>query len=380
MKKIILAPDSYKGTLDAVGASEAMRAGITEIFPDCRVVSLPVADGGEGTVACFLRAMEGQQVRVSVTGPFPGERVEAVYGLLGSCAVIEMAACAGLPLAEGRLDPLRTTTYGVGELIAHALKAGAKEILLGLGGSCTNDCGAGMAAALGTVFYDRKGASFLPVGGTLDRVERYDDSRTRALLEGVSVTAMCDITNPLYGPEGAAYVFAPQKGADGECVRKLDHNLQKMENVIRQQTGLLVQSMAGAGAAGGMGAGVAAFLGGRLAPGIDEVLRLTDYEGHLAGADLVITGEGRFDSQSLEGKVASGLGRRAKAAGVPLVVLAGALGEELDWARAEGLGISAAFSINRAPEPFETARYRTAENLRRSVRELMRLIRRLEGN
>lgn len=356
-----------------------MERGIKFSAPDCRVISLPVADGGEGTAACFLRALNCEKIETAVTGPFYGEQAKAVYARSGETAIIEMASAAGLPLAEGRKDPRRATTYGVGELIAHAVRQGAKKIVLGLGGSCTNDCGVGMAQALGTVFYNAAGEPFQPMGDTLTEVVSYDSGETEKLLRDVTVTAMCDITNPLYGPKGAAYVFAPQKGADPATVQVLDENLRHLASVIRTQSGLDVQMVPGAGAAGGMGAGVLAFLRGSLRPGIDQVLELVDFDGHLRQADLVITGEGRMDSQSLGGKVVSGIGKRAREAGVPVIAVVGAIGEDLDLNEAREAGISAVFSINPAPVDFEIARHRTADNLTLTVRNIISLIRAVKG-
>ncbi len=374
MKTIIIAPDSFKGTVDAVGACRAMEQGVKFSVPECSVISLPVADGGEGTVDCFLRALDCKKVNVSVTGPFYAEKVTAAYARDGETAIIEMASAAGLPLAEGRLDPKSATTYGVGELIAHAVHQGAGKIVLGLGGSCTNDCGVGMAQALGTVFYDREGKEFRPSGDTLEQIGSFDCTATVKLLKGVTVTAMCDITNPLYGPRGAAYVFAPQKGADEETAALLDRNLRGLAEVIRKQTGMDVQAIGGSGAAGGMGAGVAAFLGCSLPPGIDQVVELVGFDKKLERADLVLTGEGRMDSQSLGGKVVSGIGRRAKEKGVPVVAIVGAIGEDLDLDAAKEAGISAVFSINPAPVDFEIARHKTSENLTLTVQNIINLI------
>lgn len=378
VKTIILAPDSFKGTLDAVRVTQAMERGIKFSAPDCEVISLPVADGGEGTVDCFVRALNCDEVEISVTGAFYGQQVQAVYARAGETAIIEMAAAAGLPLAEGRKDPRKTTTFGVGELIAHAVGQGAKKIVLGLGGSCTNDCGVGMARALGTIFYKADGQPFRPMGDTLTEIASYDCFETERLLQGVTITAMCDITNPLYGPSGAAFVFAPQKGADQETVKLLDENLRHLAAVVERQSGINVQAMPGAGAAGGMGAGVLAFLGGSLKPGIDQVLELVGFDEKLEHADLVVTGEGRMDSQSLGGKVVSGIGRRAKEQGVPVIAVVGAIGEDLDLDAAKETGISAVFSINPAPVDFSVARCHTKENLELTVRNIIGLLNAME--
>ncbi len=383
MRKCIIIPDSFKGTLSSAEVCGVVQAAVLRNFPACAVRAVPVADGGEGTVACFLAAMPGgRRVRCTVAGPYgageaAGQRV-AAYGRFGDTAVVEMAAAAGLPLVEGRENPARTTTRGVGQLMRHAVEHGAKKILLGLGGSCTNDAGCGCAAELGVRFYDRDGAAFTPVGETLARVHSYDVREAQTLLAGVEVSAMCDVDNPLYGETGAAYVFAPQKGADGAMVQMLDAGLRAIGAVMERQPGMAgVCAMPGAGAAGGFGAGVRAFLGGRLVPGIEAVLDMVDFDGMLAGCDMVFTGEGRFDSQSMHGKVVSGVAARAKAAGVPVVVLAGDTSAEPKGAREAG--IAACFGITRAPLPFAEARRFSRENLAATADNVCRLIAAVEG-
>ena len=371
MGKWIVAPDSFKGTVSAQEFCRIAEREIRACAPGSRVVSLPLADGGEGTADCFLYAVpDSQKVEVSVSGPF-GELCEAYYVRMGSTAVIEMAQCAGLPQVEGREDPMRATTYGVGQMIAHAVGAGCKKIVVGLGGSCTNDGGAGMAAALGTVFTGRDGRSFVPSGGTLREVAAYDAGPARALLAGVELTAMCDIDNPLYGPSGAACVFAPQKGADAAMVQQLDHGLQVLGELMDRTEGRSVSAMPGAGAAGGLGAGIAAFLGGSLRSGIETVLDLVDFDRELEGAQLVITGEGRIDGQSLRGKTIAGVAGRARSCGVPVAVVAGSIEPGAEGAYA--LGVTAMFSTNPRCELFETARLSAEENLAAAVRNVARL-------
>lgn len=372
-KLIIVAPDSFKGTLSADGVCSAICDGILAADKNTEIVRIPVADGGEGTVA----ALCGDRIiNVRVSGPF-GEPVEAFYGMIekSGTAVIEMAACAGLPLAEGRLDPMTATTYGVGELIAAAVSAGVRRISLGLGGSCTNDAGCGMAAALGVRFTDSDGKEFVPVGGTLDMIAHID---TSGLLSGLSdciIDVMCDIDNPLYGEHGAAYVFAPQKGAGPDEVQKLDKGLRHIAHVIKEELGTDVSGFPGSGAAGGCGAGAVAFLGGRMRRGIDAVLEAADFDGYLGvnsdmKADLVITGEGHFDSQSICGKVADGIAVRTHAAGVPLIVLAGG---ESEVREAYDKGITAVFSVQHEPVPFDQAKKFTYDNIRRTAENIMRI-------
>ena len=324
MKKCVVVSDSFKGTVSSREICEIAQRVIPRHFPACEVVCIPVADGGEGTVDCFIQAMGAQRVEVTVTNAL-GEKSTAAYARIGELAIIEMAAAAGLPQVGALRCPGTATTYGVGELIAHAVDSGCRKILLGLGGSATNDGGCGCAAALGVRFYDADGQSFVPVGDTLGRIARIDNAEAEALLRSVEITVMCDVTNPLYGPTGAAYVFAPQKGADAEKVKSLDAGLRHFGDVIRSQLGIDVSRMPGAGAAGGMGAGCVALLGGTIQSGIDAVLDVTGFDRQLEGADLVITGEGRIDSQSADGKVVSGVARRTRAKGVPLIAIAGGI-------------------------------------------------------
>lgn len=372
MKKCIVISDSFKGTLSSAEICRIAGETIPAFFPACQVVAIPVADGGEGTADCFLEALGAAPVAVTVQGPF-GRPVRAAYARKGKLAVIEMAAAAGLPLAGGHGDPSAATTYGVGQLIRHAVESGCREILLGIGGSATNDGGCGCAAALGTRFYDETGASFVPVGGTLSRIRRFDAAGTRKLLEGIRITVMCDVDNPLYGPAGAACVFAPQKGADPAMVRLLDGQLRALDGVFVRELGRSFAEIPGAGAAGGLGAGCMAFLDAELRSGIEAVLDTVDFDAHLRGADLVITGEGRIDSQSLRGKVISGVARRTRAAGVPLVAIVGGIGESAE--AAYGLGVTAMFSINREAKSLAESASQSAANYRRTLADICRLLR-----
>lgn len=374
MDQIVIIPDSFKGTLSALAVCEVMEQAILSVYPHCQVISLPAADGGEGTVDCFLRALNAERITVAATGPFYGEQVQAAYAKAGATAIIEMASVAGLPMVEGREDPRTATTYGMGALVEDAIARGCRQIVLGLGGSCTNDCGVGLARALGTVFYDQAGKPIIPRGDTLEQIGSFDCGPARAKLKGVTLTAMCDIDNPLYGPRGAARVFAPQKGADQDTVELLDRNLHAMAELIRRTLGLDVQSIPGSGAAGGLGAGVTAFLGGQLRSGIDQVLELVDFDRQIQGADLILTGEGRMDSQSLGGKVISGVARQAKRTGVPVAAVVGSIGDDLDLAAARDMGIAGVFSINRAPVDFSVSRHHTRENLALTVENIMSLL------
>ena len=371
MKQILLVPDSFKGTLTSRQVCETMAEQLHLVFPEADITSLPVADGGEGSVDAFLAAAGGERVELPVTGPF-GEPVRGFYGLLpdGETAVLEMAACAGLPLAEGRLDPERATTYGVGELILDAIRRGRRKVILGLGGSCTNDGGVGAAAALGAKFTRADGTEFLPTGGTLQEIAALDCTPVAKALEGVELVAMCDIDNPLYGENGAAYVFAPQKGADGPMVERLD--------------GATPSGAGGRGAWGGPVPDARGRGSGRLRLRHGGLLRGPAAHGHRRGAghlgfdkrlpsaDLVFTGEGKIDFQSLRGKVVSGVCGRAKRAGVPVIAVVGQIGPGFEPMYDQGL--SAVFSVNRAAQPFSESRHHARENLALAMENIARTL------
>lgn len=373
MKKVILVPDSFKGTMTSAEVCSIMAEQVRAFFPGAEVVSLPVADGGEGSVTAFLAAVGGQKATVSVCGPC-GEPMEAAYGLLtdGRTAVVEMAACAGLPLVGENRRPDRTTTYGVGQLMADALARGCRRLILCLGGSATNDFGAGAAAALGVRFLDREGRAFVPVGGTLSDINSIDLSQVLPQVCETELTVMCDIDNPLYGAQGAAFVFAPQKGADAEMTAFLDRQLRAVSETVKRELGRDVSALPGAGAAGGMGGGMAAFFGAQLRPGIETVLDVTGFDTHLSGADFVFSGEGRLDAQSLRGKVVSGVARRCKRAGVPLIAVVGDIGAGAEELYAQGL--TAAFSTNRIAADLSVLRPRCRQDLRAAMGDILRLL------
>ena len=373
MEKILLVPDSFKGTLSSRQVCQVMAGQLRRFFPQAQVKSIPVADGGEGSVEAFLAAAGGERRTRTVTGPF-GEPVEAFYGILGDghTAVIEMAACAGLPLAEGRLNPERATTYGVGELLLAAKEAGCTKAILGLGGSCTNDGGVGAAAALGAKFTRADGAAFIPSGGTLGEIAALDVSPVAQALQGMELTAMCDIDNPLYGEAGAAAVFAPQKGADAAMVARLDAGLRHLGQVSARCLGRDFSHLPGAGAAGGLGFGMAAFCGAQLRMGIDAVLDAVGFDSLLPGTDMVFTGEGKIDSQSARGKVVSGVAARCRKAGVPVVAVVGQIDQGFEEMYQQGL--TAVFSINRAAQPFAESRFHAGENLALTMENIARLL------
>ncbi len=331
---ILLSPDSFKGTLTSSEVCDIIESALRNRIPDCNVIKLPAADGGEGLCSSFANSNEGEWISADAKDPF-GLSLRAEYYMLKSgAAVIETASCAGLPLAGDRADPTVTTTSGVGMLIRDSVNRGAKRIILGLGGSATNDCGAGMASELGFRFINKNNNSFLPVGGTLIDVEHIIPPEKPFC---VPVVAACDVTNPLFGVDGAAYVFAPQKGANTEQVKLLDRGLRHMAAVLKRDLNFDSEDLPGAGAAGGLGAGAAAFLNAELRSGIDIVL---DESGFDKFAAVVITGEGRFDSQSTNGKVMSGVCKRAAKAGAKVYAVCGCASNDADPA---ALGIDKLF-------------------------------------
>lgn len=367
MKRCLVLSDSFKGTLSS---PDICRIARSLHSPGWHIDALPVADGGEGTTDCFLDACGGQRIALPVSGPFGGT-IDGFYGLLpDGTAVVECAAAAGLHQAEGRPDPEAATTYGVGQLLAHALDHGAKRLILGLGGSCTNDGGCGAAAALGVRFYDRQGRGFVPTGGTLADIEAIDLSGRHPGLRPGVLTVMCDIDNPLYGETGAAYIFAPQKGANDACVQRLDAGLRHLAAVLHAQLGAEVDTLPGGGAAGGFGAGCAALLCGALRSGITTVLDTVDFDRRAVGCDLVVTGEGSFDAQSLGGKAISGVAGRCQKLRVPAAVLAGrvALTPE-QWAP---LDLRAVRSINPTGTTLEDARVNAAAYYRTALETLLK--------
>lgn len=372
MAKYVLIPDSFKGTLSSENICRIASEEILRLEPEAEICAIPVADGGEGTVDAFLAAVGGTRAEVPCTGPC-GQEVMGFYGLLpDGTAVVEMAAAAGLPLAGACRDPEKTTTYGVGQLMAHALSRGAKRLVLGLGGSATNDGGCGAAAALGAEFLDEEGRAFVPTGGTLTQIAHIRMKGLRETLAGAEVTVMCDIDNPLCGPAGAAAVFGPQKGADAAMVARMDAGLRHLAEMLEKDVGMEVLTLAGGGSAGGFGAGAAAFFGGQLRMGIDVVLDLTDFDRKCRGASLVITGEGHLDSQSLRGKTVVGVARRARALGVPAAALVGGCETALDAVYAEG--VSGVFPIHPALCTWPQAAARTEEDLRFTVGNLLRFM------
>ncbi len=363
MMKIVIAPDSFKESLSALEVANAIERGFKQVFPTAEYVKVPLADGGEGTVQAMVDACQGDIVKLRVTGP-SGNQIEAFYGLLGDgrIAVVEMAAASGLHLVPaGQRNPLTASSYGTGELIADAIKKGARKIILGLGGSATNDGGAGMMTALGARFLDHEGQAITAGGQSLAEIVQIDETQIDPRLADIQFDVACDVDNPLCGTKGASVVFGPQKGATPEMVKQLDKNLAHYAAQIKKHLGKDVLNIEAAGAAGGMGAGVLAFLSARLRPGIDIVMDTTGLAEIVTGASLVITGEGRIDGQTVHGKTPVGVARIAKAAGCEVIGIAGCLGDDYEAVYSHGL--DAVFSITPGPMELRNALVNSAENL-----------------
>jgi glycerate kinase len=327
--RIVIAPQSFKGSLTAAEAGQAIAAGVRAVYPEAEIDSVPIADGGEGTVQALVDATGGTLARKTVTGPL-GEPVEASFGLMGDgrTAVIEMAACAGLLLVPpARRDPRYTTTYGVGELILAALDQGCRHFIIGIGGSATNDGGAGMAQALGVTLTTEQGTAIARGGAALATLAQITPATLDPRLSACTIEVACDVTNPLCGPMGASAVYGPQKGATPEMVAQLDAALNHYAQIIERDLGIAVRDVPGAGSAGGLGAGLLAFLHATLRPGAQIVLEAVHLEERLRSADLVITAEGQIDVQTAYGKSVGAVAGLAKRYGIPVLALAGGLGE-----------------------------------------------------
>lgn len=368
--KIVIAPDSYKESLSALEVATAIENGFREIFPTAEYVKLPVADGGEGTVEAMVAATHGRIVPVSVTGPL-GERVDGFYGLSGDeqSAFIEMAAASGLELVTpSRRNPLLTTSWGTGELIRHALDAGVKHIIIGIGGSATNDGGAGMVQALGAKLLDAEKQPIGQGGGELARIEHIDLCGLDKRLADCRIEVACDVTNPLLGEEGASAVFGPQKGATPEMIITLDKALAHYARVIARDLDIDVVSLDGGGAAGGMGAALYAFCGAQLRQGIEIVTDALHLADQVADADLVITGEGRIDSQTIHGKVPVGVAKVAKRYNKPVIGIAGSL--TADVGVVHDHGIDAVFSVIYTICSLEDALKNASKNVQMAARNI----------
>lgn len=329
--RFLFASDSFKGTITSEQSIRLLTEAANKVFPGCETVGVPVADGGEGTVEAVIKATKGRWRRLMVHGPLM-EEVESFYGIFHEdSAVIEMAAASGLPMVPPeKRNPLHTTTYGTGELIRDALEQGVRKLTIAIGGSATNDGGMGAMRALGIRFLDGKGKELTGVGSDLARVVDIDVSGLYPAVREAQITVMCDVKNPLTGPDGATYTFGMQKGGTPEILDQLEEGMKNYAAVMRERMGIHVEEQAGAGAAGGLGAALCGFLNASLKSGIDAVLDLIDFDSLLEGTDLVVTGEGRIDWQSAYGKVPSGIGKRCKARGIPVVALVGGMGREAE--------------------------------------------------
>ncbi len=357
--KVIVIPDKFKGTLTAREAGEIISKGIISVMPFCHILRLTAADGGDGTVDAYIDNVGGEKRYAEVRGP-NGQRVKAPFALLADgSAVIEMASASGILIAKEWTSPLYTDTYGTGQLIKAALDAGCRRLIIGIGGSATNDGGVGMASALGVRFLDRAGRDIAPTGGGLYALDRIDMGGLDSRIKGTEILVACDVDNPLCGETGAAEVFSRQKGADERAVKLLDGNLRHLAETVKRDLGVDMLSLPGGGAAGGLGGGLWAFLGARLTPGADLLLDACGFEGHARDANLIITGEGCFDSQSLYGKLPTAIA--ARAAGKRVAVIGGCV--RLTEKEAEKAGF---FCVEQAaPEglPFEEIKKRCETDL-----------------
>ena len=368
--KVVIAPDSYKESLSALEVATQIELGFQEVFPDAVCIKLPMADGGEGTVQAMIEATDGRLVTLEVTGPL-GQPVRSFFALTGDgrTAVIEMAAASGLGLVPPeQRNPNLTTSFGTGELIRAALDAGARHLIVGIGGSATNDGGAGMLQALGVQLLDAQGQQLAPGGGAFGDLARIDVTGLDARLRDCTVEVACDVDNPLTGPRGASAIFGPQKGATPDMVHTLDAGLKHFAALIQRDLGVAVDAVPGAGAAGGMGAAMLAFLGGKLQPGCDIIARAVGLDEAVRDADLVITGEGRIDQQTIFGKTPFGVAQVAKRHGKPVIAIAGSLGTNAHVVHAHG--IAAVFSVLGRVGDLNAALADAEHNVRTTARNL----------
>jgi len=371
--KILIASDSFKGSATSRKAAEAIGKGVHIVFPDAELIEIPVADGGEGTVEALTDSLNGKIVKKKVQGPL-GDPVEAEYGILpGDIAVIEMASASGLTLIpEDKRNPFLTSTFGTGQLILDALEKGCREIILGIGGSATNDGGSGMARALGFSFLDSLGNELPEGGGALTVLADIDDSNIDKRILETKILVACDVTNPLTGSEGASYVYGAQKGASQAEIKHLDKALGRLAEIVNSKYCRANENIPGAGAAGGLGYGLMEFCGGELKSGIEIVLDLIKFDSYLEGVNLVISGEGRIDGQSVYGKVPVGVAGRAKKKNIPVLVVVGDIGPKVDAVYAHGID-AVMSSVNKAMS-LEEAMSRSYELLIDSSARAMRMI------
>jgi len=373
--KIVIAPDSFKGNLTAKQVADAIEIGIKRVIPDAEIVKIPMADGGEGTVQALVDATDGEIITAEVSDPL-GNQIKAEFGILGDSqktAVIEMASASGLPLVpRDKRNPMLTTTYGTGELIRIALDKGCRKLIVGIGGSATVDGGAGMAQALGVKLLDKNSNEIPKGGGGLEHLDHIDVTSLDPRITETTTIVACDVDNPLVGPRGAPEVFGPQKGATPEMVKILDKFLDRYADIIKCDLGIDIKNIPGAGAAGGLGAGLMAFLGAKLRSGIDIVIDASGLEKHLKDTDIVITGEGKIDRQTIYGKTPIGVARTAKKYCIPVIAFAGNIGSDSHVVYDNG--IDALMSIISYPMSLDTAMERSKELLADSAERAIRLV------
>ena len=368
--KIIIASDSFKGSLSSIEVAQAATRGIKSVYPDCEVIAVNVADGGEGTVEAVVEALGGEIVTTTVSDPL-GRPIQARYGIAGNKAIIEMAAASGLPLlCPEERNPWLTSTHGTGELITDAMQRGCRQFLIGIGGSATNDAGTGMLQAMGFRFYDSNDNEIEHCcGGTMQMIARIQDSEVAESVRQSQFTVACDVDTPFCGKDGAAPIFAPQKGADPDMVARLDAGMASLAEVIENKYHINIVPVAGAGAAGGMGGGFRAFLNATLKRGIDMVLDAIDFDQTIAGADLIITGEGKIDFQTAKGKTAAGVLARAKAQDIPVIAIGGCV------ERCESvvqMGFAGIYPITEEKLPLEIAMQAevAAANIEKTIKKI----------
>ncbi len=372
--KIVVAPDSFKGSLTAKEVADCIESGIKKIKPDSQIIKFPMADGGEGTVQSLIDCTNGKLIKVKVNNPLFKE-IEASYGILGDgkTAVIEMAEASGLPLLKNEeKNPLITSTFGTGQLIKHALDSGCRSFIIGIGGSATNDGGAGIVQCLGGNLLDENGDDIAPGGGSLSKLKKIDLSNFDNRIKDCKITVACDVANPLIGPNGASFVFGPQKGADKEMVVQLDKNLEHYASVINSTLNIDIKDIPGAGAAGGLGGGLLAFFNAELKRGIDIVINTVDLESYIQDADLVLTGEGMIDFQTQFGKTPFGVAEVASKYNVPVIGIAGALGKDIDILYQKGF--KSLFSITDKPMSLDNSIKNSRELVSSVAERIIRLL------
>lgn len=375
--KVVVAIDSFKGSLSSYELGEAIEKGVQKVYADAEVKKVPIADGGEGTVEALVEGTGGKFVDIEVKGPLM-DPIVARYGIMGNgkTAVMEMAAASGLPLVDiGKRNPSKTTTYGTGEMIKDAIEKGCREFLVGIGGSATNDAGLGMMQALGYKFLDENGNELGFGGEIMEKVAEIDSTGAMKELSECEFLIACDVDNPFYGPRGAAHVYGPQKGADAEMVEDLDLGLKILASTLKEKLGKDISELAGAGAAGGLGGGFVAFLNGKLEPGIDIVLKEVNMAKEIQGADFVITGEGRIDFQSVMGKAPTGVSKLCKSHNIPVIAIAGCVADDAD--ATHEYGIDALFSTINYPVSLEEAMNHDKARMfvEKNIEEIFRLVR-----